>query len=440
MLRYYDKSILEWTVVWDEYNVSNPGPINRADSSMWIDKNNNVWIYGGKTKDGTYLCDFWMYNVVEGNWTDHTPMNSSVRFGQVGVESNITYPGCRRGMAVWYTADDHSLWMVFGLDYNYLTVLSFVPPAVWKYSIASGMWMWFSGPGTPKTNNTNAVAGEFSFDNTPSSRWAPYSAIDTDNNVWYVLNQISITLLTFKPKCFLIRIYGGEQSKNFMNDLWVFNRTLGWKKLGGVNSYLDTVPANTYGNSSKFSADAWPPRAEYNSMTYIPGGFLALSFGFADYATNGAQAKDEDWYYDVYTNQWVNTYKGPGVNPQPVTDVLYVPDNSTRPGSVYYSRTISQGILWAVGDKSRSIFVKEFDKGSICDTEPCSPDATCSGFSCTCNGGYEGHGHGDNGCTLIPIAPVTPPVTPAAPVAKTSSGSDLVIFASVIISGLLIAF
>lgn len=223
-----------------------------------------------------------------------------------------------------------------------------------------------------------------------------------------------------------------------MNDLWVFNRTLGWKKLGGVNSYLDTV-SPTYGTLGNFSADAWPPRAEYNSMTFIPGGFLAASFGFADYVTNGAQAKDEDWYYDIYTNQWANTYKAAGVNPQPVLDVLYVLAESTRPGAIYSSRTISMGVLWAVGDKSRSILVKEFTKSSICETSPCSPDATCSGFTCTCNEGYEGHGHGENGCALIPIAPITPPVAPVPP--KAISGSNAVNFTcGVIVIGLLMAF
>lgn len=220
-----------------------------------------------------------------------------------------------------------------------------------------------------------------------------------------------------------------------MNDLWVFNRTLGWKKFGGVNSYLDTVTP-TYGTLGNFSADAWPPRAEYNSMTFIPGGFLALSFGFADYVTSGAQGKDEDWYYDIYTNQWANTYKAPGVNPQPVTNILFMPDASTRPGVMYYSRTISKGVLWAIGDKSRSIFVKEFLGSSICETNPCSPDATCSLYTCTCNEGYEGHGHGENGCTLIPIAPITPPLAPVTP--PKTSGSNLVNFAKAVIFGLLI--
>jgi hypothetical protein len=59
MLRYYDKGDLEWTAEWDTSNSSIPGPSNRRDSSMWIDKDDNVWIYGGILKEGTYLCDFW---------------------------------------------------------------------------------------------------------------------------------------------------------------------------------------------------------------------------------------------------------------------------------------------------------------------------------------------------------------------------------------------
>jgi hypothetical protein len=181
MLRYYDKGDLEWTVEWDTSNASIPGPSNRRDSSLWIDKDDNVWIYGGILKEGTYLCDFWMYDTQARTWTEYTHSNSSVNFGELGAESNDTYPGCRRGMAVWYTTDDHSLWMAFGFDFD---GSSFVPPAVWKYSIESEMWMWFSGPNTPQTNNTEVIKGEYSFDNSPSGRWAPYSAIDSDNNVW----------------------------------------------------------------------------------------------------------------------------------------------------------------------------------------------------------------------------------------------------------------
>lgn len=150
---------------------------------MWIDKNDNIWIYGGIS--GEYQCDFWKYNTDEKMWTEYTHENSSVNFGELGIESNETYPGCRRGMAVWYTADDHSLWMAFGLIYNQLADLIFAPPAVWKYSIESEMWMWVLGSDTARANNTEVVKGEFSVNNSPSSRWAPYSALDSNTNVWY---------------------------------------------------------------------------------------------------------------------------------------------------------------------------------------------------------------------------------------------------------------
>jgi hypothetical protein len=74
--------------------------------------------------------------------------------------------------------------------------------------------------------------------------------------------------------------------------------------------------------------------------------------------------------------------RAPGVNPQPVTNILFMPDASTRPGVMYYSRTISKGVLWDIGDKSRSIFVKEFLGSSICEMYV---NSHCAHYSSSCS-------------------------------------------------------
>lgn len=174
-LRYFDVINGRWTAVWSSGDSA--GPIPRSDNSIWIDKDDNIWVYGGLDNSFNILCDFWMYNSSSKVWTELTPQKTDQVFGDRGVESSTTYPGCLRVAATWYTHDDNSLWLSHGYSDGYGL------PAMFRYKISTGMWTWMGGSNTTCTLNQFPDAGS-SFNNYPCVRYAPVTAVDDKGNLW----------------------------------------------------------------------------------------------------------------------------------------------------------------------------------------------------------------------------------------------------------------
>lgn len=68
----------------------------------------------------------------------------------------------------------------------------------------------------------------------------------------------------------------------------------------------------------------------------------------------------------------------------------------------------------------------------LCDSTPCSPDASCTSvggltYTCQCNPGFSGNGEGPNGCTAIPGSQPQGSNTPSdTPSQSTPSGTPTV--------------
>jgi hypothetical protein len=220
----------------------------------------------------------------------------------------------------------------------------------------------------------------------------------------------------------LIRLYGGE----FMSDLWMFDRTSGWQHIGGSANISEGFGCgNTYPPiTGNFSSEIQPACAAYSSMTYAGSNILAL---WTSYTSSGSLGL---WLYNITSKQWANF---DGFNSIAVADVLYLPDESTSPGYVEYTRAHAHGSIWIVSDDSYGVFVMDLQCLDL--VNPCSELATCTlnpsqpTPTCTCNEGHEGDGVT---CSLIPpVAPSAAPTSVSTPTnipigSKTSSTSRIV--------------
>lgn len=170
----YDPKTNNWTVVWDAQSSESDGPVARFSSALWIDKDDNKYVYGGQGLEGQ-LCDFWKFNT-SGIWTQLA--DDEVNYGEKGMPSDNVFPGCLRGVAQWYTKDDNSLWLGLGTDLS-----QYGSASLWQYSIAIKQWAWVAGANSIELNTLPEPAMS-SPNNFPGSRYAPATAVDGEGNLW----------------------------------------------------------------------------------------------------------------------------------------------------------------------------------------------------------------------------------------------------------------
>src|ERR1700678_2929874 len=127
----------EWTWVGGSHSVPQLGnygtlgvaaagnlPGSRESSSTWVDKNGNLWLFGGlgyySIAGPQYLNDLWEYTPSTGLWTwEQGPLfgDQSGVYGTQGVPAASNLPGGRMGAAQW-TDGSGNLWLFGGNGYD----------------------------------------------------------------------------------------------------------------------------------------------------------------------------------------------------------------------------------------------------------------------------------------------------------------------------------
>ena len=130
-------SDLGWQMVQDtlgkESSIANPGGRNRMASA--VDKNGNIWFFGGLYKNNvtnqiSALSDLWRYNPKKRKWT---------YFGNQGTSANK--PHERYRTRAWFD-ESNNFWMYGGAidganNYSYNDL--------WKYNTLTNLWTFVSG-------------------------------------------------------------------------------------------------------------------------------------------------------------------------------------------------------------------------------------------------------------------------------------------------------
>ncbi|ABF39769.1 hypothetical protein Acid345_0764 [Candidatus Koribacter versatilis Ellin345] len=240
-----------------------PSPTNipggRQQPLTWTDASGNLWLFGGYGQDSTdsggLLNDLWKYSPTSAEWTwmggsTVAPPSTSFGaagapgvYGTIGVPDPANVPGGREQVATWTDASGR-IWVFGGegIDANGVTgELN----DLWVFDPtlgATGEWTWmggntsvgavFSGP-----SGVYGTLGVPDPANVPGGRYGAISWIDSSGNLW---------------------LFGGNSidstgTLGYLNDLWMFNPTLGahgewtWMAGGNVTANSGNGAAGVYG-------------------------------------------------------------------------------------------------------------------------------------------------------------------------------------------------
>lgn len=120
-------------------------PGARDASVTWIDKNGNLWLFGGYNQNGAWN-DLWKYNLTTEMWSWVSGPNVFDQpsiYGTKNVESATNIPGSREDSISW--VDNYgNFWLLggSGRDVNGNTGQL---NDLWRYNPATNSWMWVSG-------------------------------------------------------------------------------------------------------------------------------------------------------------------------------------------------------------------------------------------------------------------------------------------------------
>jgi N-acetylneuraminic acid mutarotase len=282
-------------------------PKGRADAAQWMDKDGNLWLFGGRSMNiGNIdiLNDLWKYEVSTNTWTwmhgDST--TGSVGFyGTMGIPNASNEPPARSGAVAWVDSSNN-LWLFGGSGYpGGLNDL-------WKYNITSNKWTWINGSNLYYQTTVFGTIGIPSNSCMPGSRCGAVGWRDSLNNLW---------------------LFGGTginigYGQN--NELWKYNiNTNQWTWVKGSN--IIGHPGS-YGTQGVPAAGNVPPSRAF-AATWIDNSGNFWLFGGQNPPYDSF---DDLWKYNPASNVWVWTKGTSSVNVNGTYGTLGVASASNHPG------------------------------------------------------------------------------------------------------------
>lgn len=286
----YDATTLQWTWIKGAnglFSIGNYGTIGvtsptnrpgaRSNSSVAVDSNGKIWLYGGFGYDyigrGGYLNDLWKYDPNTNNWTwisGSKTVNPVPTYGTLGLSSALNKPSPKSSSNMWFD-DNGKLWIFAGTGKDSAGAIGYQND-LWQYDIASNQWTWVNGSNTVLQNGNYGIQGISDPTNIPGARSAAVSWKDTSGNFW---------------------IFGGAGvdsigSVNTLNDLWQYQPGANeWIWRGGANLNNQNGVWGVQGASSssnipspRFSAVSF---SDINGNLWLAGGYGKDSNGSVGY-------------------------------------------------------------------------------------------------------------------------------------------------------------
>jgi N-acetylneuraminic acid mutarotase len=296
-------------------------PGGRQNEVTWIDKNGNLWLFGGfgynyadLSNRSPALNDLWEFNTSINQWAWMGGSSTGTRsspdvYGVLGQPAAGNTPGSRSGAATW-TDSSGNLWLFGGSGVD-STGTSGELNDLWMFNPAINEWTWVGGSSTiPLTNPIVCVTcsspgvygtrGVFAAENIPSGRSSAAIWTDKSGAVWLfgglgVFNYSS-------PNGY---IYGSEGYS--LNDLWKFNPTTHqWAWMGGNTTSSGLTPGTNgvYGTLGIPSATN-VPGGRTGEVTWIDNVGNLWLFGGSGYDSAKHYADLNDyWKFDTSIQEW----------------------------------------------------------------------------------------------------------------------------------------
>lgn len=244
----FDEKNPLWNTIQQYSPFNTPGGRSETNCS-WVDKDNNLWFFGGFTMDGreVHCNDMWKYSIANNQWIcmkGPAETNNRGHYGVKGVEASENVPPSRWCGTSWKDEDDN--FYIFGGSNLRMGVFN----DVWKYNTHTNNWTWIAGPdsanGLSVLGNKCVSANELM----PSPRNESRSPKNDACKLSYFM-------------------FGGSENWGYecmdeFNDLWEFDiKTNQWKWLSGTDQLN---PAGCFGIKGIADAANVPPGIQGSCM------------------------------------------------------------------------------------------------------------------------------------------------------------------------------
>jgi N-acetylneuraminic acid mutarotase len=328
-------------------------PGARQGGISWIDRQGNIWLFGGyrsefEYKGGfvtgdeykdLYLNDLWKFDGASWTWVSGDNIaNQAGVYGAKGIIGETNKPGARQGSICWIDSKDN-LWLFGGLGYSSVNAqesFGFLND-LWRFDGSN--WIWMSGDSKAYQSGTYGTKGIVAATNKPGGRQESVSWIDRKGDLCLFGGQ----------GC------DGTGERGSLNDLWKFDG-VNWTWISGDGSLINK-PGN-YGTKG-VAADANNPYGRHGGVSWIDKrGNLWLFGGLGD-DNNGTSGNLNDlWKFDGNNWTWIsgdNTVGRPGV--YGVYGNKGVPAGTNKPGARRHSISWidRKGNLWLFGGQGAAI-------------------------------------------------------------------------------------
>ncbi|SNS93585.1 Por secretion system C-terminal sorting domain-containing protein [Ekhidna lutea] len=310
----YDPLISEWVWVSGSENLDEwpthgtkgiSDPINmpgaRENHQIWIDSENNIWLFGGYGPDseGTigHLNDLWKYDPSTDEWTWISGTNLANQkgiFGALGEYSADFRPGGRAGYNQWMDSNG-IFWIFDGQGYDKFGISSKYLNDLWSFDPTTEEWAWHSGSDFASSTGSYNEKGLSSVDYVPGARWHSNIWVDKDDNLWMFGGNFPNQITT------------GQY-----NDLWKYEPSSNeWTWVSGFNSTATADELGTYGDLGAGSQPTPGGRNGALRWTDLDGNLWIQGGAYIGGNING-NVKDgylnDLWKFSVSKNIW--TYFG----------------------------------------------------------------------------------------------------------------------------------
>jgi N-acetylneuraminic acid mutarotase len=234
-------------------------PSARQGNATWVDKQGDVWLFGGNGYDSTgaqgHLDDLWKY--AGGEWTFVAGTDLAAQpaiYGTQGVAAMTNRPGGGYGQTTWVDPSGN-LWMFGG--FGSTVYPDQIKNDLWEYS--GGVWTWMGGSDGLGEAGIYGVQGTPASGNVPGGRYSAVGWEDSSGNLW---------------------LFGGfgldsTLTQGFLNDLWEYsNGQWTWINGSNVGTNSNTNTPSNYGTLGVASPTNQPSgRVALSSWTDPNGNF-----------------------------------------------------------------------------------------------------------------------------------------------------------------------
>jgi len=333
-------------------------PGSRNNSTNWIDKSGNFWLFGGGAWDAGSgfgpMDDLWEFkpSAKTWEWVSGSAYNSpSGTYGTKGAAAKTNAPGGRQNPVSW--VDSSGNFWIFGGQGLDASAISGYLNDLWEFSPTTGTWNWISGANAVGSTNSGAkgiygTKGVASTANTPGGRTQSSTWTDSSGNFW---------------------LFGGNGFDSAgvfgdLNDLWEFipsTKTWTWISGSSTITPANTGPKGVYGTQG-VAAAANTPGGRYGSLSWTDSTGKHWLFGGYGFDVNGYLGYLDDlWLFNSTTKTWTWMSGSRSGNPAAVYGTLGVGsvnnDPGGRSGSVGWAD--KNGDLWLFGGGSQNGYLSD---------------------------------------------------------------------------------